>query len=181
LALEAETAITHLPSTERDVYRKLVAERIDKLQQQNHPNKTHPENKLIKSIRTKLIENNATITRADKGNSLVILPTPQYESKIVKFLSDNSFRTIAPDPSNSFQTQVRNTVNQSMTLIPKDRRWKYINLNPSTKDSYSQTRPTDQTGCKLAQCPSLPTIQTFYQQDQPPDTPTPCLQLKEYP
>jgi hypothetical protein len=37
LALEAKTAITKLPSNERDVYRKLAADRIDKLQQQTPP------------------------------------------------------------------------------------------------------------------------------------------------
>jgi len=35
LALEVETAITQLPSNERDVYRKIVADCIDRLQQQN--------------------------------------------------------------------------------------------------------------------------------------------------
>ena len=78
LALEAETAITQLPPNERDVYRKQVADRIDRLQQHNPHDKTHPESKLIKSIRTKLSENNAMVTLADKGNSLVILPTPQH-------------------------------------------------------------------------------------------------------
>jgi len=65
------------------------------------------------------------ITWADKGNSLVIFPTPHYESKIQNFLSDNNFHTIAAEPTNTFQTQVRNTVKQSKTLIPKDSRWKY--------------------------------------------------------
>jgi hypothetical protein len=51
-ALEAETAITQLPSNERDVYRKLVADHIDKLQQQNPSYRTNPENKLVKSIQT---------------------------------------------------------------------------------------------------------------------------------
>jgi hypothetical protein len=49
------------------------------------------------------------VTQADKGNSIVILPTPQYESKSDKFLTDNNFRTTTTDPTNSFQTQVRNT------------------------------------------------------------------------
>ena len=131
LALEAETAITQLPSNERDVYRKLVVDQIEKLKQQNPSDKTHPETKLIKSIRTKLVENNAMITRADKGNSLIILPTPHYANKIENFLSDNNCHTIAADRTNTFQTQVRNTVKQSKTLIPKDSRWKYINMNPS--------------------------------------------------
>ena len=71
------------------------------------------------------------IARADKGNSIVILSTLHYENKIAKFLSDNNFHTVATDPMNTFQTQVRNTVKQSKTSIPKDSRWKYINMNPS--------------------------------------------------
>jgi hypothetical protein len=109
LALEAETAITQLPPNERDVYRKQEADRIDKLQQHNPHIRTHPESKIIKSIRTKLSENNAIVTRADKGNSIVILPTPLNESKIDNFMSDNNFHTTTTDPTNSFQTQVRNT------------------------------------------------------------------------
>jgi hypothetical protein len=50
LGLEAETAITLLPSIEQDVYRKLVADRIGKLQQQNLPHEPHPQTKLTKSI-----------------------------------------------------------------------------------------------------------------------------------
>ena len=89
MALEAETAITLLSSSERDVYRKLVADRIGKLQQQNPSHEPHPEIKLIKSIQAKPQENNATITWADKGNSIVILPNNHYENKIEKFISDN--------------------------------------------------------------------------------------------
>ena len=129
LVLEAETAITQLPPNERDVYRRQVADRIKK--QQNPSDKTHPETRLIKSIRNKLVENNAMVTWADKGNSLVILPTPHYGNKIEDFLSGNNFQTIAADPTNTFQTQVRNTVKQSKTLIPEDSRWKYVNMNPS--------------------------------------------------
>ena len=40
LALEAETAISQLPTSERDVYRKLVADRINTLTQKNPTHKT---------------------------------------------------------------------------------------------------------------------------------------------
>jgi hypothetical protein len=72
------------------------------------------------------------VTRADKGNSIVILPTLHYENKIEKFLNENNFHATATDPTSTFQKQVRNTAKQSKTLIPKDSRWKYINMNPST-------------------------------------------------
>jgi len=43
LALEAETAISLLPSNERDVYRKLVADQIDTLNRTNPTQNTQPE------------------------------------------------------------------------------------------------------------------------------------------
>jgi len=75
LALEAETAITHLPSTDRDHFRKQVATRIEEIHNKSPPNSTHPELKKLKSIQTKLISNDATVASADKRNYLVILPT----------------------------------------------------------------------------------------------------------
>jgi hypothetical protein len=134
LALEAETAITLLPTNERETYRKIIADRIHALQQNNDLNpthNTHPETKLINSIKSKLQKNNAIKTRADEGNSLVILPTQQYESKIQDVLQRNNFTVTTTDPTNTFQTEVDNTIKHSKMLIPRDRKWKYINLNPS--------------------------------------------------
>jgi hypothetical protein len=53
LALETEIAISKLHPSERDVYRKLAADRIHTLLQNNNPkteHKTHPESRTIKSI-----------------------------------------------------------------------------------------------------------------------------------
>ena len=134
LALEAETAISQLPTSNRDVYRGLVAERINTLQQNNkhQPTRnTHHEAGTIRTIQSKLRNNNAMITRADKGNSLVILPTQMYESKVHDFLQANQFQTISTDPTKSYQTQIRKTIHNSRTLIPHDSKWKYTNMNPS--------------------------------------------------
>ena len=38
--------------------------------------------KTIKSIKTKLKDNESMIAHTDKGNSLMIIPIQQYESKI---------------------------------------------------------------------------------------------------
>jgi len=43
LALEAETAISRLPHTEREVYRKMTAERINILQNSKNPTHTHTQ------------------------------------------------------------------------------------------------------------------------------------------
>jgi hypothetical protein len=133
LALEAETAISQLPPSERDIYRLMTAERIHKLQQNSSalPNhNTHLESRTISSIRTKLRENKAMIAHADKGNSLVILPTQQYESKIQDFIKANNFQTKTRDPTKNFQSHIRKTINNSKTLIPPETKWKYVIMNP---------------------------------------------------
>ena len=71
------------------------------------------------------------ITRADKGNSIVIFPKTQYQSKIQDFLHDNNFQTTKTDPTKTFQTQVRKTIKNSKQLIPQEEKWRYINLKPA--------------------------------------------------
>ena len=75
--------------------------------------------------------NNAMFTRADKGNSLVTLPTEHYENKVEQFIQSNNFLTSKTNPTESIQTQVRKVINNSKALIPPDEKWKPINLNPS--------------------------------------------------
>jgi hypothetical protein len=134
LALEAETAISRLPPSEREVYRKMTAERIKTLQETYKPpltHKTHPESRTIRNLKTKLKDKGGMIAKADKGNSLVILPTTEYESKIENFVKKNNFQTSPSDPTKPFQAQVRKVINNSKTLIPSDSTWKHINLNPT--------------------------------------------------
>jgi hypothetical protein len=89
LALEAETAINQFPTNERDSYRKIVAKSLNTLQTQDPTHTVHPETKTVKSIRKKLEANSTMIARADKGNTVVILPITQYETKLRNFTSTN--------------------------------------------------------------------------------------------
>ena len=130
LVLEAETTTTQLPTNERDVYRKLAAERIENCRNRTPPT-THPEAKIIQSIQRKLKEHDSMVTRTDKGNTIVMIPTHQYENKLQDFIQNNDFHTKGTDTTKTFQTQIRTTIQQSPTLIAKDCRWKYNNVNPT--------------------------------------------------
>jgi hypothetical protein len=55
------------------------------------------------------------VRAADKGNSVVILPIQQYESKIHNFPLENNFQTSNTDPTKTFQNQIRKTLNSSKT------------------------------------------------------------------
>jgi len=85
----------------------------------------------MKSIHTKLKENDAIITTADKGNPFVILQTQRYNAKIQDFIDKNKFQSSATDPTKLFQNQIRKVITHRTTLIPKDSKWRYVNLNPS--------------------------------------------------
>jgi hypothetical protein len=102
LVLEAETAVSKLPTSDRETYRKPVAKRITTLHEgSKYPPtpKVQQEAKTIKNIKSKLNTNKATVTRADKGNTLVILPTEQYNSKMEDFIQANNLQTIPTDPT----------------------------------------------------------------------------------
>jgi len=87
------------PPPDSEVYRKLTAERINTLQL-NNPQQTHnihPETKKIKSIKRKFKDNEAMIAHTNQGNSLMVLPTKQYDSKITDFIRANNFQTTERD------------------------------------------------------------------------------------
>jgi len=119
-----------LPTTDREYHRKQISDHLIKLKSQN---KTHTRNinqseyKTMQSTQTKLIENDTTITSADKGNNLVILPTQQHNTKVQAFINNN-FQTSTTNPTKTFRNQIRKTTNRSTTLIPQDSKWKFINL-----------------------------------------------------
>ena len=87
--------------------------------------------KLIYQIKGKLISNNAIIVKADKGNTLVIDLQNSYHEKIQTFIDNNNFMKINKDPTNKYQTSIRNSINKCPQVINKDKKWHYINLNPS--------------------------------------------------
>jgi len=57
------------------------------------------------------------IRRADKGNSIIIVPTIQYEAKIQDFILNYNFCTTTTDPTNTFQSHIRETINESRTYF----------------------------------------------------------------
>jgi hypothetical protein len=137
LGLEAETAISRLPTPEQDHMRYQVAHNLKLLYKQQHSQvgfntqQAVQERRTINNIKKKLTENNAVVLRADKGNSMVIVYTDDYHNKIHDFITTNQFSITNKDLTNNFQKQIRHMINNCPTVIPKDRKWLYTNLNPS--------------------------------------------------
>jgi hypothetical protein len=70
------------------------------------------------------------ISKADKGNSIVIVYLYEYHRKVKNFISNNNF-SANNDPIKKFQKDLRNSINDCQLIIHKYERWKYIDLNPT--------------------------------------------------
>jgi hypothetical protein len=138
LAFEAESAISFLPPGEQEHSRYQVAQNIKKLQGQQQSNKTQTpikikeENKLINQIKQKLRTNEAITTKADKGNTVVIIYQKDYNQKIQDFISENMATEVKNNITTKFQRDLRNLINKCKNVIDAGDKWKLVNLNPNT-------------------------------------------------
>jgi hypothetical protein len=91
------------------------------------------------------------VTKADKGNTMITYKI-DHNRKINNFINNNNFIQDANNVTNRLQRDIRNTINECHYLIPKEDRWKYVNMN--------RTAPTIRSLIKIhmAEVPIRPII-----------------------
>jgi hypothetical protein len=136
LALEAEAALTLLPPHEQELTRHQVAHSLQKLYKKYNgkqaPVTTINEIKTVIQIKKKLSDTGAIVTEADKGSSMIIMYVNEYNSKVHDFISSNNFEQTPHDLTKKLQHNIRAAINDCREVIPKENKWKYISLNPTT-------------------------------------------------
>ncbi|XP_072381211.1 uncharacterized protein [Diabrotica undecimpunctata] len=92
---------------------------------------------ILKSIQNKIKSHNLIISKADKGNCLVILDQKLYNDKVTTFLSDNNFTPLPEDPTKKFINKIKAT-NKLFTefLSEHDAPYYKIPSNPLTPRLY---------------------------------------------
>jgi hypothetical protein len=100
LALEAETVINFLPIHNQDHFWWLTAKKLNKLYIK-HPNNRHNTKEYItlQKVKSKLSQSNATVTRAEKGQFVIILHHDNYVVKIDNFITSNNFQKTKVRPN----------------------------------------------------------------------------------
>ena len=68
-----------------------MAKSLDKLPHTTSHNTIVNEHRILRGIRDKLFQNNSMITKADKGQTLIIITKDAYEFKVHDFLHNNDF------------------------------------------------------------------------------------------
>lgn len=69
------------------------------------------------SIRDKITEHDAVITKADKGNSIVILYNKDYVEKVTDFFNKNNITALDKDPTAINSKQINKIISNSKTLL----------------------------------------------------------------
>jgi stalled ribosome rescue protein Dom34 len=88
--------VTLLPTNEQVHISYQVAENIKILQNQQNNRKTQirlqkrNEKKILNQIKKKLSNNNAIISKADKGHSIIIMYKNEYDQNVMNFISRNN-------------------------------------------------------------------------------------------
>jgi hypothetical protein len=84
-----------------------------------------------KRHKNKVSTNKLTITKADKGKTVLILTQEEYHHKVNNFIQDNRFTVINNNPTQHYQKTIKQTLKQCNNIIQKETIWRYTNTNPA--------------------------------------------------
>jgi hypothetical protein len=132
LIINTEEAIKQLDVNEQGAYRILAHKKIKQIQDDNTTNTLHKrQNYILRQIRTKLKQNNLTITKADKGKTIVIINKDIYMYKksnsFYQTTASNSYKMI---PRKKYQKQVQQTIQKCNMLINKQNKKCLMQIKP---------------------------------------------------
>ena len=106
LITKTEQAIRLLDTKMQNTYYFLAT---NKLKQINSTNQTNVLQKrqlyVLKRLNKKLITENAIVTQADKGKTIVIINLKEYSDKVHSFITANNFNTLNKDPTNKLKNR----------------------------------------------------------------------------
>ena len=80
---------------------------------------------VLKELNKKLTTENAIVTQADKGKTIVIINSNEYSEKVNSFLLANNFNMLTKDPTDKFQKSIHKAM-QDCNLIIDKHRVKYL-------------------------------------------------------
>jgi hypothetical protein len=88
------------------------------------------EKKLVQQLHNKLELNNLILTEADKGKTVIIIPTDTYCNKINDSISQHQFIKVRNNYTNAQQKAIKTAINTCKITIRRHDKWKYTNMNP---------------------------------------------------
>lgn len=130
-AIQCGTTYTNVPAKQELLLHSTCVLREAKSKQQLNNEALHLH-KIIKNIKSK----NITVSKADKGNSIVILDYSEYLRRMELMLSEGDYTELNFNPLNKMRNSVHESLNKYCNIIGKSTVWKLKNSNPQVPRLY---------------------------------------------
>ncbi|XP_067630502.1 uncharacterized protein [Eurosta solidaginis] len=129
--VDAEIAISLIPQEEQEHARHMCREIIKKEVKAQEGQKSNTEEKTIKNLRHKLRKNNIVTTKADKGNTTVLIEKEQYISKTEDLIGEMKCRRMREDPTDEYQKQIKVAIKNATNIVDSNMAYRLVQMNPS--------------------------------------------------
>lgn len=134
--LNTEASIKSIKSDEvREAARILIGNKAKHICKQTLGTRKHDRifsslRQALRSIRNKLVEHDALITKSDKGSSIVILYKDEYINKVTEFFNNNSIELLHKDPTLDNAKLINRAISESTNLLTKNEIFSLKVTNP---------------------------------------------------
>jgi hypothetical protein len=95
---------------------------------------------VLKELNKKLTTENAIVTQADKGKTIVIIHCNEYSDKVNSFLLANNFNTLSRDPTEKFQKSTHKTMQDCHLIVDKHQIKHLIQKKPAPPNLKAQLK-----------------------------------------
>jgi len=118
---ETEQAIKKLDTKLQAPYRILAAKNLKQINTTGNQKNVLAKRQayVLKNIKNKLTQENAMITKADKGKTIVIIYVHEYNTKVYDFINNNNFQLLRKNPTDKYQKHIANILKQCNQIIDK--------------------------------------------------------------
>ena len=93
------------------------------------------ELQVYRSLQNKITQDNLIITKADKGNTVVVLDKTAYHQKVNDVIQGDDFERLNSDPTKKFTIELKNAINNTSYISPDQLKYK-IPMNPRSPSLY---------------------------------------------
>lgn len=116
-----ENAILQTNSSDQELIRAQIINtmKTNNRTTRNKHQKGISSTKIINKLKNKLNEHKAIITKADKGNTTVIMYKEDYTQKIDEYISNNDIHKLNTDPTTIYLKHVNQAINKSTNILNK--------------------------------------------------------------
>lgn len=124
-----ENIIRSKAERERNLLRAQCADIISNTYKFYRNNNLETQNLLIKNLKSKILENDAICTKADKGSCLVVMYKKDYIEKTTNFIDNNNFIKINYTVVNKYASELKEVLGRysDVDLYSK---YHLLNMNP---------------------------------------------------